>query len=182
MAAFFIGLLSVLLGLVSVLIVLIVLMQRPKQEGLGAAFGGGMTDQMFGAQTTNVLQKGTVYLAVMFFVFALVISVLTAKTARDPSDTIEELKKGESPVAVEPEKIDPLTGLPEGSGASKPIQIPTPPLDKKDVTTPTPVGEKTEPVTPEPSEEKTEETTTTPANEEENAGEPETDEETKPGE
>ncbi len=97
MAPFFIGLLSVLLGIVSVLIVFIVLMQRPKQEGLGAAFGGGMTDQMFGAQTTNVLQKGTVYLAVMFFVFSMILSVLTAKSVRSDSDTIDAMKAAPVP-------------------------------------------------------------------------------------
>jgi preprotein translocase subunit SecG len=74
-----IGLLTVILVVVCLLIVLIVMMQRPKQEGLGAAFGGGMTDQMFGAQTTNVLQKGTVYLAVMFFGITLLLSVLVAR-------------------------------------------------------------------------------------------------------
>ena len=35
--------------LVSLLIILLVLMQRPKNEGLGAAFGGGMTDNLFDA-------------------------------------------------------------------------------------------------------------------------------------
>ena len=100
MAPFFIGLLSVLLGIVSVLIVLIVLMQRPKQEGLGAAFGGGMTDQMFGAQTTNVLQKGTVYLAVMFFVFSMILSVLTAKSVRGDSDTIDAMKEAPAPPPI----------------------------------------------------------------------------------
>jgi len=74
-----IGLLSVILVVVCLLIVLLVMMQRPKQEGLGAAFGGGVTDQMFGAQTTNVLQKGTVYLAVMFFGITLLLSVLVAR-------------------------------------------------------------------------------------------------------
>ncbi|MDC0296691.1 preprotein translocase subunit SecG, partial [Akkermansiaceae bacterium] len=29
---------------VSLLLILVILMQRPKQEGLGAAFGAGMTD------------------------------------------------------------------------------------------------------------------------------------------
>ena len=53
--------------LVSLLIVLVVLMQRPKNEGLGAAFGGGMTDNLFGAQTTNVLQKFTRLLGGTFF-------------------------------------------------------------------------------------------------------------------
>jgi preprotein translocase subunit SecG len=52
-----INLLLVIFLIVCVLMTLIILMQRPKQEGLGAAFGGGMTDQMFGARTTDVLQK-----------------------------------------------------------------------------------------------------------------------------
>jgi preprotein translocase subunit SecG len=65
---------------VCVLIVLIVLMQRPRNEGLGAAFGGGMTDNLFGAQTTHVLAKATTWLAVAFFAFTLLLSILTAKT------------------------------------------------------------------------------------------------------
>ena len=51
-----INILLVIHVLVSLLIVFLVLMQRPKNEGLGAAFGGGVTDNLFGAQTTNVLQ------------------------------------------------------------------------------------------------------------------------------
>jgi preprotein translocase subunit SecG len=51
-------------------------MQRPKQEGLGAAFGGGVTDQVFGARTTNVLQRGTVYLGSLFFLLSLTLAVL----------------------------------------------------------------------------------------------------------
>ncbi|MFT5109795.1 MAG: preprotein translocase subunit SecG [Pseudoalteromonas tetraodonis] len=131
MAPFFIGLLSVLLGIVSVLIVLIVLMQRPKQEGLGAAFGGGMTDQMFGAQTTNVLQKGTVYLAVMFFVFSLILSVLVAKNQRESSDVIEGLASGEDTT----EETTPV--IPNGSGATTPpIQIPANPSPAAEDPTP----------------------------------------------
>lgn len=152
MAPFFIGLLSVLLGIVSVLIVLIVLMQRPKQEGLGAAFGGGMTDQMFGAQTTNVLQKGTVYLAVMFFVFSMILSVLTAKSVRGDSDTIDAMKEAPAPPPIEETPI--LNETFPGAGATTPpIQIPTTPV------TPEPAGgasdpgaDTTEPVTPDAGE------------------------------
>lgn len=64
--------------LVCLLLCLVVLMQRPKQEGLGAAFGGGMTDQAFGARTTDVLQKGTVYLGTAFFVITFALSILTS--------------------------------------------------------------------------------------------------------
>ena len=35
---------------ICLLLALVVLMQRPKQEGLGAAFGAGMTDAAFGAK------------------------------------------------------------------------------------------------------------------------------------
>ncbi len=66
-------------GLVSLFIVLLVLMQRPKSEGLGAAFGGGMTDNLFGAQSTNVLQTITRWLGFLFFALSLGLSVLYVK-------------------------------------------------------------------------------------------------------
>ena len=51
--------LPILTGLLIVIclfMILTILMQRPKSEGLGAAFGGGLTDNLFGAQTTTVLK------------------------------------------------------------------------------------------------------------------------------
>ncbi len=68
--------------LVSLLIVLLVLMQRPKNEGLGAAFGGGMTENLFGAQTSNVLQTITRWLGGLFFVLALSLSYLYVKNTQ----------------------------------------------------------------------------------------------------
>ncbi|MEO1857784.1 MAG: preprotein translocase subunit SecG [Rubritalea sp.] len=103
------NILLVILVAVALLLCLVVLMQRPKQEGLGAAFGGGMTDQAFGARTTDVLQKGTVWLGTLFFVLALSLQVLVAaqnsaqnierehppKTTEqtDDAETAEEVKK-----------------------------------------------------------------------------------------
>jgi preprotein translocase subunit SecG len=71
-----IDLLLVVFVIVCLLMMLLILMQRPKQEGLGAAFGAGVTDQVFGARTTNVLQRGTVYLGSLFFLLSLVLAVL----------------------------------------------------------------------------------------------------------
>lgn len=65
--------------LVCLLMVVVVLMQRPKNEGLGAAFGGGMTENIFGAQTTHVLQKFTVWLGIVFFALTLLLAILYAK-------------------------------------------------------------------------------------------------------
>ena len=85
-----INLLLVVFVVVCLLLSLVVLMQRPKQEGLGAAFGSGMTDQMFGARTTNVLQKATVYLATLFFVLTLSLAVLySRRTSREISMVAE---------------------------------------------------------------------------------------------
>jgi len=55
----------------AVLMCLVILMQRSKQEGLGAAFGGGLTESVWGAQTSNVLVKGTVWMALIFFILSI---------------------------------------------------------------------------------------------------------------
>lgn len=91
-----INLLLVIHVIICLLLALVVLMQRPKQEGLGAAFGGGLTDQAFGARTTDVLQKGTVYLGTLFFVITLVLAILIGK------------RQGDSPTIAldEPEKVE----------------------------------------------------------------------------
>lgn len=70
--------------LVALLMLLVILMQRPKSEGLGAAFGGGVTENIFGAQTTNVLVKFTAWLAGIFFALTFALSILYShKTSLD---------------------------------------------------------------------------------------------------
>jgi preprotein translocase subunit SecG len=94
-------LINILLGLyvfVALLMILVILMQRPKSEGLGAAFGGGVTENIFGAQTTNVLTKITGWLAAIFFLLTFVLSILYAKKGNTQSDLRRELMKGMAPV------------------------------------------------------------------------------------
>lgn len=87
--------------LVCLLMVGVVLMQRPKNEGLGAAFGGGMTENIFGAQTTHVLQKFTVWLGIFFFVITLVLAMLYARrTAGETAIQRELLSQPAMPAAV----------------------------------------------------------------------------------
>src|SRR6187399_621399 len=82
--------------LVAVLMTLVILMQRPKSEGLGAAFGGGVTENIFGAQTTNVLTKFTGWLAGIFFALTFALSVLYAHRTNMSSDLRKELMKTEA--------------------------------------------------------------------------------------
>lgn len=98
-----INLLLVVFVIVCLLMALLILMQRPKQEGLGAAFGGGVTDQVFGARTTNVLQKGTVYLGSLFFIIALTLAILIGKQSKQRS-----LLEPEKPESAEVSEETPL--------------------------------------------------------------------------
>jgi preprotein translocase subunit SecG len=88
--------------LVALLMTLVILMQRPKSEGLGAAFGGGVTENIFGAQTTNVLVKFTSWLAGIFFVLTFVLSILYAHKNAGDSDLRRELMKQQAGMAVSP--------------------------------------------------------------------------------
>ena len=88
-----INLCLVLFVLVAGLMVLVILMQRPKSEGLGAAFGSGVTENIFGAQTTNVLVKFTTWLAGIFFALTFALSVLYAHHSVASSAFRRELMK-----------------------------------------------------------------------------------------
>ena len=93
----FINLLLVLEALVALLMMLVILMQRPKSEGLGAAFGGGVTENIFGAQTTNVLTTITTWLASIFFIIVLALSILYAHRGAPSSALRRELMKTSGP-------------------------------------------------------------------------------------
>jgi preprotein translocase subunit SecG len=91
-----INLCLVLFVLVAGVMILVILMQRPKSEGLGAAFGAGVTENIFGAQTTNVLVKFTTWLAGMFFALTFALSVLYSHHSVASSAFRRELMKNQS--------------------------------------------------------------------------------------
>ncbi|MEM9018316.1 MAG: preprotein translocase subunit SecG, partial [Verrucomicrobiota bacterium] len=90
-------LLTVVLIAVSILMVLIVLVQRPKQEGLGAAFGGGTLDSALGAHTTDVLAKMTTWLGILFFVCSIGLAMIKTREFRASaaSDVLEAVEERE---------------------------------------------------------------------------------------
>jgi preprotein translocase subunit SecG len=74
---FIIGLLTLVMVVDCVALILLVLIQLPKKDaGAGLAFGGSATDALFGAGKGNVLTNITKYTATIFFIMALVLSVL----------------------------------------------------------------------------------------------------------
>jgi len=132
---------------VCILLCLVVLMQRPKQEGLGAAFGGGMTDQAFGARTTDVLQKGTVYLGTLLFVVTLTLSVLVG--AKSKSSGIDRAVAAESESQLA-DNADALAAAAEEATTEEATPAPV----EEDAETPAPAEEDAEPTpAPAPAEE-----------------------------
>lgn len=108
-----INLLLVVYVLVALLMVLVILMQRPKSEGLGAAFGGGVTENIFGAQTTNVLVKFTAWLAGIFFALTFALSILYAHKSTADSAFRRELMKTQAAPQTSP--ASPATTASPGS-------------------------------------------------------------------
>jgi preprotein translocase subunit SecG len=97
-----INILLALWMLVALLMVFVILMQRPKSEGLGAAFGGAVTENIFGAQTTNVLVKFTGWLAGIFFALTFVLSILYANKNAGDSALRRELMKTQATSPASP--------------------------------------------------------------------------------
>jgi preprotein translocase subunit SecG len=108
-----INLLLVFFVLVAALMVLVILMQRPKSEGLGAAFGGAVTENIFGAQTTNVLVRFTTWLAGIFFALTFGLSILYAHRGTGGESAFRrELMKQQAAPATSP-----------APGAGQPSQV-----------------------------------------------------------
>jgi preprotein translocase subunit SecG len=130
--------------LVAALMILVILMQRPKSEGLGAAFGGGVTENIFGAQTTNVLVKFTTWLTGTFFALTFSLSVLYAHHSVASSAFRRELMKNQpasqtspapggtkpspvsSPASTPAQSSSSSSPAPASSGASAPVQNSSP--------------------------------------------------------
>ena len=125
-------LINILLGVYvfdALLMMLVILMQRPKSEGLGAAFGGGVTENIFGAQTTNVLTKITGWLAAIFFLLTFILSILYAHKANTGSNLTRELTKGQTPAPVASATPVPgasASGTPAAAGTATPSASPGP--------------------------------------------------------
>lgn len=125
--AILLNLLLVVYVIVALLMVFVILMQRPKSEGLGAAFGGGVTENLFGAQTTNVLTKITGWLAAIFFTLTFLLSILYAQRTHNASGLRQELMKD-----------GPNAAMPAVSPGAANSQNPAPPAPQGQAVAPAP--------------------------------------------
>jgi preprotein translocase subunit SecG len=117
------GILTFVLIVTSVCLVLVVLMQKAKNDGgLGAAMGGGMAEAAFGADTSNVLSKFTINAAIAFFVlaFALYLGRIYQRTHGNAgADTL--------PTIAAPATTTPANTAPASSPVTPPPATPKAP-------------------------------------------------------
>jgi preprotein translocase subunit SecG len=96
-----ISLLTFILIIVSLFMVLVILMQRASANaGMGSAFGGGVTESAFGAETTNILTRATKWSAVAFFVIALTL-YLMYMSQQAPKNSVAESELPDIPVVTQ---------------------------------------------------------------------------------
>lgn len=71
--------------LAAVLLCFVILIQEAKSLGLGASFGGDNSDSLFGTSTAEVLKRFTAYLAGVFLVACLMLSLWSGSLGRTHS-------------------------------------------------------------------------------------------------
>ena len=76
--AIFIGFLYVVEVVVCILLAMVVMLQKPKEGGLGGAIGGGMMEAALGADAGNVLIRTTAVLGAIFLINTLALARLTS--------------------------------------------------------------------------------------------------------
>jgi len=123
-----IGLLTAIHVVVALAMIGLVLMQKSSEQGIGAAFGGGVTETVFGGGTTTALVRMTIWCACILLGTTLILAVLhshrtgggeslmqrTSQTA--PATPMQVPSASQQPNA-------PLTPLP----ASTPVETPSAP-------------------------------------------------------
>ena len=119
--AIFIGFLYVVEVLVCILLAMVVMLQKPKEGGLGGAFGGGMLEASLGADAGNVLIRTTAILGAIFLLNTLVLARLTSTVhsrslmAREAEPVAET-----APALPEAPAVPDVPALPEAAPAPAP--------------------------------------------------------------
>jgi preprotein translocase subunit SecG len=133
-----IGILTAVHLLVALFLIILVLMQKSSEQGIGAAFGGGMTETVFGAGTTTALVRMTIWCACLLLATTLILAVLHSHRGRS-SGSLMQRTLSTTPMMPAPAQPafpmnpqpsaapTPTTPAAPGAPATTPSQTRTPP-------------------------------------------------------
>lgn len=105
--------------IVAVMLIGFVLIQQGKGADMGASFGSGGSNTVFGSGGSgNFLTRTTAILATLFFVISLILGNQTAEKEK----SVDEWQNLEVPVAVEADSDVPVTQSVQGTATDVPIE------------------------------------------------------------
>ena len=114
---------------VCILLAMVVMLQKPKEGGLGGAIGGGMMEAALGADAGNVLIRTTAVLGAIFLINTLALARLTSTVhsrslmAREAEPVVET-----APAAPAlPEQAPELPAAPEAPATPASAEAPAAP-------------------------------------------------------
>jgi len=109
--------------IVALFLIGIVLMQKSQDQGVGAAFGGGVTDSVFGAGTTTALVRITIWCATIMLGTTLLLAVLHSRRGNTESGSVLQRALQAAPAATAP-VIPQVTPTPVPAAPSEPAKTP----------------------------------------------------------
>jgi preprotein translocase subunit SecG len=113
----------VALFLVCILVVLVILMQRPSANaGMGSALGGGAAETVFGGESANVLSKMTTTLTVILFILSF--GLYLGFVAREKPVTKALDAKATAPVAAPAAPAAAKAAAPAAAAPAAPVAAP----------------------------------------------------------
>ena len=122
-----IGILTAVHVLVALFLIVLVLMQKSSEQGIGAAFGGGMTETVFGAGTTTALVRMTIWCACLLLATTLILAMLHSHRGRTRGGSLMQRSLSTSPMAptpvqpgfpMNPQSVSPSPAAPTTPGTS----------------------------------------------------------------
>ena len=105
------------------LLVVVILAQKSKDQGLGMAFGSGMGESLFGSRAGNVLTRMTVTLAAVFMVTTIVLGILFAK-GKGTGSTGSVMDKADSQMPMSPVAPAAPMAAPQATAPMMPSETP----------------------------------------------------------
>lgn len=93
-----ISLLLIVEVLSAFLLIVVILAQKSKDQGLGMAFGSGMGESLFGSRAGNVLTRMTITLAAVFMLTTIALGILFARGATGTGSVMDKADQ-QMPVA-----------------------------------------------------------------------------------
>ena len=116
--------------LAAFLLVVVILAQKSKDQGLGMAFGSGMGESLFGSRAGNVLTRMTITLATVFMLTTIVLGVLFARGKGGSGSVMDRAaSQPMAPAAPMTPAQAPAPMMPSEEPVALPVEAPSAPME-----------------------------------------------------